>query len=473
MKRLSLLSIIYLLVFFNGKENSRASDIERLAIVHATIVDVQNADLIADQTILIYDNKIKSIGKTGNVKIPAASKIIDAKGKFLIPGLWDAHVHLSSLGACTLPVLLAYGVTSIRDLGSSRSETRRWQTLIEEGKLLGPRIKTTGFNIESGRWLDAVERILASSTKLRKYNIFALTPRLRVDDASDARKAVDSLIRTGSDVVKFRNLGGQNFFALARECERRGIPLVGHAPQQVSLGEASDAGMASVEHGETISNSLLNTDVKTREAQFKILATNGTMITPTLIADYRSKLSSPAAMQLAIADTNGIADRRNKLISNRLRSIWQFAYDSRYLNESQDWESFFRRSALDLGEAYKCNVPMLAGTDLGVILVYPGSSVHEEMALMAEKIGMSPASVLQAATVNPAKFFNMLNLLGTIQPGKLADLVLLDANPLLDIKNTRLVNGVIVNGKYLDRRALNDVLRQAESNIKNQKTCAN
>lgn len=473
MKILNVLYIFYFLFLFDGKQDSRPLDIEPLAFVHATIVDIEKGDLIPDQTILIYDNKIKSIGKTGSVEIPAASTVIDATGEFLIPGLWDAHVHLSSLGACTLPVLLAHGVTSIRDLGSIPSETHRWHTLIKEGKLPGPRIKATGYNIESGGWLDAAQRILASSETLRKYDFFKLAPRLRVDDASDAKKAVDSLIRMGSDVVKFRNLGGDNFFSLARECKRRGTLLVGHAPQQVRLGEASEAGMASIEHGETISNSLLNTDRKTREAEFKILAKNGTMITPTLIADYRAKLSTPAAMRLAIRDTNGTVDRRNKLISNPLRSIWQFAYDSRYLNASQDWESFFQRSALELREAYKCNVRMLVGTDLGVILVYPGTSVHEEMALMTEKIGMSPASVLQAATMNPARFFKMQDSLGTIQPGMLADLVLLDANPLSDIKNTQLINGVVANGKYFDKRALNELIRQAESNMKKKKTCAN
>jgi imidazolonepropionase-like amidohydrolase len=473
MKKLNVLNIISFLCLFDGTQRSFPFDIEPLAITHATIVDVQRGNLIQDQTILIYDNKIESIGETGQVKVPAGSKIINASGKFLIPGLWDAHVHLSSLGACTLPVLVAYGITSVRDLGSILSEIDTWQTVMKEGKLVGPRIKAAGYTIESGGWLDAAERILASSKELRKYNIFALTPRLRVDDESDAKKAVDSLIRMGSDFVKFRNLGGHNFFALARECERRGMLLVGHAPQGVSLGAASNAGLASIEHGETISNSLLNSDMKTREGEFKILARNGTMLTPTLIADYRSKLSSPAVMEIVIGDTNGTVDPRNKLISNRLRSIWQFAYDSRYLNESEDWESFFRRSALDLREAYKCNVPMLVGTDLGVILVYPGSSVHEEMALMAEKLSMSPASVLRAATVNPARFFNMLGSLGTIEPGKLADLVLLDGNPLSDIKNTQLINGVIANGKYFEKQALNELLRQAQSNIKEQKACVN
>src|SRR5688500_11781539 len=126
---------------------------------------------------------------------------------------------------------------------------------------------------------------------------------------------------------------------------------------------------------------------------------------------------------------------------------------------------------MDLREAYRWRIPMLAGTDLGVILVYPGSSIHEEMALMVEKIGMSPADVLPAATLNPAKFFNMQDSLGTIQPGKLADLILLDANPLSDIHNTQRINAVILNGKYFDKSALNNLLLQAASNMKKSENC--
>jgi imidazolonepropionase-like amidohydrolase len=277
----------------------------------------------------------------------------------------------------------------------------------------------------------------------------------------------------GSDIVKFRNLDSGGFFALARESSRRGMTLVGHAPQELSLAEASNAGMASIEHGETVSNSLANLNSEKRTEQFKTLARNGTMITPTLTGDYFSKLSTPEAMKAAITDTAGTMDPRNKFISDKLRTIWQLAYDSRYLNGEQDFESFFQGSAMDLREAYKWKVPMLAGTDLGVILVYPGSSLHEEMALMVEKIGMSPTDVLQTATIHPAKFFKMQDSLGTIQAGKLADLILLDANPLSDIRNTRRINAVVLNGQYFDKSSLNNLLSQAASTMKKKENCGN
>lgn len=427
--------------------------------------------LIPDQTVLINGNIIRSIGEAGRIKIPPGAKVVNASGKFLMPGLWDAHVHLSYVAGCSLPVLVANGVTSVRDLGSLPEDIQIWQTLISEGKLIGPRIRTAGYNIENGRWLDAVANLLQSSEKLKKYNLFEFAPRLRVDNQADAKKAVDSLKRMGSDVVKFRNLDGDNFLSVAKECKKVELPLVGHAPQGISLADASNAGMASVEHGETISNSLANMDSSERALQFEALSRNGTMITPTLVSDYSSKLSSDAVLITAIRDSTGKKDPRNKFVSDKLRHVWQLAYDSRYLNGPQDWKAFFRKSAMDLRVAYKHKVRMLAGTDLGVILVYPGSAIHEEMALMVEKIGMTPADALRAATMHPAMFFKMQDSLGTIAPGKLADLILLGANPLSNIHHTQRIDAVIMNGQYFDKVALNRMLSQAASDIHKDNIC--
>jgi hypothetical protein len=138
--------------------------------------------------------------------------------------------------------------------------------------------------------------------------------------------------------------------------------------------------------------------------QFKRLIQNGTMLTPTLIADYRSKLSSSNAMLSAITDSSGKQDIKNKFISHRLRKMWQLAYDTRDLGGFTDWKPLLHKSDLQLRIAYNLGVQILAGTDLGVILVYPGSGLHEELALMVEKMGITPAQVLKAATLNPANF---------------------------------------------------------------------
>ena len=168
MKIKIILFIPLLLVLFHCDQSERTLHVQPIALIHITIVDVEKGNLMQDQTVLIYGNKIRCIGKSSQVEVPSGSKVINASGKFLIPGLWDAHVHLSNLGVCTLPVLVANGITSVRDLGSLLPEIHTWQAMINEGKLIGPRIKATGYNIESGRWLDAAAKLLESSETLRK-----------------------------------------------------------------------------------------------------------------------------------------------------------------------------------------------------------------------------------------------------------------------------------------------------------------
>lgn len=461
------LLIFYFCFFGCGKLSAQPN--KPLALKQITIVDVETGSLILNQTVVVYQEIIIKVGPSESVSIPKNSIVINGRGKYLIPGLWDSHVHLSYIGASTLPVLVAYGITGVRDLGSIVPEVNEWQERIRKGSLVGPRIKVAGYNIESSEWLDAANQIINSSELLKAYHLFTIAPRLRVSNAEDARKAVDSLINMGSDVVKFRNLGRESFFALAKAARQKGILLVGHSPKGVSLAEASDVGIASIEHGETIANSLSQLDSLERASQLKRLIQNGTMLTPTLIADYRAKLSSSKAMYAAIVDSSGSKDYRNKFISPPLRKMWQLAYDTKNLDSSTDWKSLLNASDLKLKQAYQLGVQMLAGTDLGVILVYPGSGLHEELIMMVENLGMSPAQALKTATLNPAKFFNMDNKLGTIKVQNHADMVVLNSNPLIDIHNTQQINAVILNGKYMNRKSLDRLLAKAIADIKKDK----
>lgn len=464
MKRLL---VFYCCLFCLGNLNAQSKKV--LALTHITVVDVETGRLIPDQTVVVSKGIIIKVGFSDSIAIPRNSKLINGTGKYLIPGLWDSHVHLSYMGASTLPVLVAHGITGVRDLGSIVPDVNDWQKKISNGSLIGPRIKVAGYNIESAEWLDAANQIINSSELLKSYHLFSIAPRLSVSNPDDARKAVDSLITMGSDIVKFRNLGREAFLALAKAARQKGILLVGHSPKGVSLAEASDAGMASIEHGETIAKSLLPLDSITRANHLKRLVQNGTMLTPTLIADYRTKLSSGNSMYAAIVDSSGSKDPRNRFISSTLRKMWQLAYDTRNLDSSTDWKVLLIASDSQLKKAYQLGVQMLAGTDVGVILVYPGSGLHEELIMMVENLGMTPAQALKTATLNPAKFFRMDDKLGTIKVQNYADMVLLDSDPLKDIRNTQHINAVILNGKYMSRKSLNGLLAKAIANIKNNK----
>lgn len=450
MKRLFTLIIAFISAWFSAQ----ATSYKPLALIHIFVVDVETGKLQSNQTVIIFKERIKAVGDFNAISISKGSLVINESGKYLIPSLWDAHVHLSYVGASTLPVLVDNGITSVRDLGSILSEVHLWQKQIAQGKLIGPRIKATGYNIESASWLKAVNHLIDSSAMLQSYHLFKIAPRFQVDNEAEARFAVDSLVHMGSDVIKFRNLDRKGFFALAKVTKQRNLLLVGHSPVNVSLAEASDAGMASIEHDETISNSLSEFDSISRIAQFKTLIKNGTMLTPTLIADYKSKLSTGKEMLSAIKDTSGQTDSRNAFVSKKLRNMWHLAYDTRSLGRSIDWDSFFKTSASEMQQAYRLGVQMLAGTDLGVILVYPATGLHEELKLMVNKLHMKPTQVLKSATVNPAKFFGLESVLGTIKASKYADLVVLNKNPLENISATQKIYAVILNGRYLAEQTL-------------------
>ncbi len=443
-----------------------------LAFTRVSVIDVEKGLTLPDMTVIVTGNKISAVEKHGKVRLPRNARIIDARGKFLIPGLWDSHAHLTYAGDCALPVLVSYGITSVRDLGGRLSELRAWQQQIADGKLIGPRIKVAGSNIESEQWLARATKLLASIEELKHYRPFEFSPRLSVGNTEQAKTVVETLATQKVDVIKFRNLGGENFRIIAKEAQKYNIPLVGHAPTSVSIAEAAEAGMASIEHGETISNMLGSLSEKERSEQFFRVARNGTMITPTLIADYKSKLSTEAEMRKAAgADSTYPTDPGQVYVTKSLREMWKFAYDTRRFNGEKDWKAFFRKSATDLRLAHRAGVSMLVGTDLVVTLVYPGLSVHEEMALMKREIGMNNAEVLRAATINPARFFKTEQSLGTIERGKTADLVLLDANPLSDIQNTQKIQAVILGGKFYDRKQLDKILEKVKINIGRQINC--
>ena len=169
----------YLCIFCFNDLTAQSNNSRCLALTHITVVDVESGSLLPDQTVVSCKETITKIGKFKSVLIPQGSLIINGRGKYLIPGLWDSHVHLSYIGASTLPILVANGITGVRDLGSILSEVHRWQERIRKGSLVGPKIKAAGYNIESAEWLNAANKIIDSSQLLKSYHLFTIAPRFR------------------------------------------------------------------------------------------------------------------------------------------------------------------------------------------------------------------------------------------------------------------------------------------------------
>ncbi|HEX8362376.1 MAG TPA: serine hydrolase [Longimicrobium sp.] len=432
----------------SSAQTARASPV--LAITDVTVVDVANATLRPHQTVVTAGGRIRSIGPTGGrPAIPRGASVVRGTGKYLIPGLWDMHVHLTAAGATDIPLFVAHGVTGVRDMGGTWEVIQRWRHAIDVGTVVGPRVRTAGPIIENARWLQRVRSIPEGAAFLDAY------PRFGVSTVEEAKSAVDSLARLGVDFIKVRNAPpDEAYLALLQHARSRGLSVVGHAPGNTSgFRRAIDAGQAGIEHLDYLADALDSLSAAERHSLFAGMARHSTRYTPTIVSEM-PRMYSPAAMTAAVNDSLGRLDPRRRYVSDVLLQFWrtQEAFD-KYENP-RNWSEIIPRELGYVREIHQAGVTFLAGTDFGTRLVYPGWSLHDELALLVERASLSPAEALQAATINAASFFNEDRDFGTVEVGRRADLVLLDANPLEQIRNTRRINAVILAGRLLDRAQL-------------------
>jgi len=264
------------------------------------------------------------------------------------------------------------------------------------------------------------------------------------------------------DHVKFRNLRPDEFAAVAAEVRKFGLPLVGHSPRNMSPGAAAEAGMATIEHMETVTLALGDRSDAARSEEFRRMAAAGSAIVATLITDVAYRQTPDQKAYAVIADRSNQLDPRRQYLSERALKAWKFGLDVKQLEagDTTDHAKLHQRQLRDLQLARAAGVPILVGTDLTVSLIYPGSSVHEEMAYLVRKGGLSPFEALKGATIYPAKAARQLKL-GRIAPGFEADLVLLSADPLADIAATGRISTVILRGRPFDKPQLQELRRRS------------
>jgi imidazolonepropionase-like amidohydrolase len=423
-------------------------------------------------TVIIVNGRISQIGPSNKTRAPRNSQLIDATGKFLIPGLWDMHVHLAGVSAnpawskeIVLPLYISSGVTGVRDMGSDLKTVLQWRKEISEGTLAGPRIITSGPMITT-----------------RKSN----QPEfIAVQNENEARETAHSLKNSGADFIKVLNLSRESYLALADESRKLGISFAGHVPEAITAAEASDAGQKSIEHlsGILLSCSsreqeirkaraearlksdraalersvaeILDTyDEKKAAALFARFAKNSSWQTPTLVWTR-----ADAFMDQASAD-----DARLRYIPRSLIEAWK----PEKLREGITPQIFalsqniFSKYLQVVGAMNRAGVGILAGSDSLDPYVFPGLSLHEELELLV-KSGLTPMEALQAATRNAARFLGLLDEVGTVEKGKAADLLLLDADPLANISNTQKIRAVVIDGKLYDKTALDNMRASVEA----------
>lgn len=433
-----------------------------LIIRDVTVIDATGTPAQAHRTVIVRGGVIAEIASSASgAKLPGTQ--IDGTGKFLIPGLWDMHVHMvfgewfPRGKEITLPLFIANGVTGVRDMGGNLETLLSWRKEIEAGRLLGPRMWI------SGPMLDGPKPRFPDS-------IAITTPE-------DGRRAVDDLKKDGADFIKLQSLiPREAVFAIAEEAHKQGISFVGHVPDAVRASEASNAGQKSFEHligvfegsspledeflkGAKGPGKFLSTyDPARAAALFSLLAKNHTWQCPTLVWESGGNL---------IDETDFAHDARAKYVPAAWKDVtWKKFTDQvehEFNTDDLATRKRFVEKELEVVNAmHKAGVPFLAGTDTPPgVYIFPGFSLHEELQRFVAA-GFTPMEALQTATLNPAMFLGMEDRLGTVAKGKLADLVLLDANPLEDIRNTQKIAAVVVNGKYWSRTDLDKMLAVVE-----------
>ena len=450
-------------------------------ITHTTVIDTTSGRALPDQTIVLHDGLISTVGPSSTINSSWPREAIDVSGTFAIPGLADMHIHLTGSGEPNgsrqyiLPLLIANGITTVRDMGGYLESLIPLRHEIEEGKRIGPQI------FFAGPYLDGDPP--------------SYQPSLVVTNAAQVSEDVHTLMQRGVDFIKVQSiLSREAYFAIADVCHREHITFVGHVPDRITAAEASDAGQKSIEHltgvlracatneprlmreqmlngarRETPAQAhapelkwereLLQTQSPQKAAElFEKFARNQTRQTPTLILLQTLAFPTSDTAQFS-------SDPRTKYVPRSLLKGWLKSFDDPN-NTMQNGEADLNRALLQrsfqvVSQMQSAGVHVLAGTDTGAPFLFPGFALHDELALLVQA-GLSPLQALQATTKNPGDFLGKPSRNGTITSGQAADLLLLDANPIDDIRNIDKIRAVILRGKFLDRAALDGLLSSVE-----------
>ena len=436
-----------------------------VAIVGVTVVDPTSTRAPAtDQTIVITDGLIRAVGTSAAIAIPSGAQRLEAHGKFAIPGLWDAHVHFMNTGVTALPLLVANGITSVREMGGYIDSTRAWQARMKVGTLVGPRIVTPGPILESPRYLQGVvERSARGNPNLA---LRVLPYRIGVADSIQARKAIDSLVKLHVDFVKIRTSANpEALYAILRYARQAGLRVAAHQPSAVSLRSAIDSGQTDLEHA--ILPPLSRLSETARDSIYRTFVANGAWYTPTLTVSGTVMLTGDSAARAIFSDDAIRLDERRAYASQWLLGWWRMQVDERIADTTTipvaEKEEAYRSSTSDVHRMHELGVKILAGTDAGSVLVYPGFGLHEELQRLVEDAKLSPRDALWSATIGPARFARLDDRLGTLSPGMIADIVLLDADPLANIRNTRRIFAVVQAGRVFPRAELDSLLKEVRS----------
>jgi len=441
-----------------------------LVIQNGNIIDLETGN-ISKQSIFISDGRIKRVANIEEMSSFEVKKIIDASGKFILPGFWDNHVHFrgrdSLIGANKnfLNLYIANGITTVRDAGGDLTTSiLEWRKQIAEGSLVGPTIFTSGPKIDgvAGTWAGSLE----------------------VENEIDINNALDILQRIPSDYVKLYDskISGEMYLKTIAEAEKRDLITSGHMPFTVRLDEAVDAGIDAIEHlyyvmkgcasnEKEVTQRLKNKEIgfwdampllmsnyqdSTAQKTFLNLKEHNVYVVPTLhigkTLSYLDEVDHSTDEYLKYMSDGIVKTYEGRI--NRVKNSTEKAIADR-----KALDAFFGKLTKSLDKA---GVSILAGSDSGAYnsYTYPGISLHKELQEMVAN-GLSPLNALKTSAYNGSKFLKQNADYGSIEAGKISDLVLLDANPLENIENIQKIYAVIKDAETYSKEQLEALLEDA------------
>lgn len=434
----------------------------RVVIKGGTLIDIHTGKQINDSLIVIEGDLIKQVGREAEIKSPPDAQIIDAHNKWIIPGLMDMHAHVSGFGRSLLWLYVVNGVTTIRDPGGNLSLLKLARQEIDSGKRLGPRLFFAGSILDGSPPLWPAMSII-------------------VDTPEQAESAVNSLVDQGVDFIKVYNSITEHVLAaIIRTAHGRGVAVIGHVPRAMTMKRAVEIGLDGLEHIRITGKDLLPAEeankidylpIAQREALLWQKFDLGSDKLKRLVAFLaEKKVSLDPTLTIDEVDSLYLFEQEARDPNNRFLSRQTVDAAARFIPDMFKLPpelktvapAGFKKRMRFIEMCNRAGVQIIAGTDgAGLGRLLPGFGLQHELELLSQA-GLSPLQVMQAATINAARALKKDKELGSIEPGKLADIVILNSNPLIDVRNTSNIHGVITRGRLLDRKALDELLRQGE-----------
>jgi imidazolonepropionase-like amidohydrolase len=398
---------------------------EPIALVGATLIDVTGKPATSNSAVIIQDGRIAAAGPRSSIKIPANAKVIDVSGKFLLPGLWDMHAHFyqPEFG----PTYLAAGITTVRDVGNDIEYGTSLRDAAKQQRGLGPRMLLAGYIDGKGEG--------------HGFDVEVETPE-------EARAAVQHYKNAGYEQIKIRDhVKLETLKVICAEAHRLGMTVTGHVPEGINALQAVEAGMDQLNHINYVLTGFfprrdrnnppvtINLAAANAVNALKVFKEHGTVVDPT-----------DAVLELMLRPMNMPIETFEPGV-NKVAPELRVQINKKG-EDAEQAEGL--RMVMDVllkitGALQRAGVPIIAGTDVGV----PGHTMHRELELYV-KAGMTPLEAIQAATITPARVMKLDNEVGTLEVGRRADLIVLDANPLENISNIRRVRLVMTQGRLFD-----------------------